>query len=67
MSKVTYFNIIQAPAHYEFSYSVEDPQTGDHKSQHESREGDVVKGQYSLVQPDGAVRTVDYTADAHNG
>ncbi|CAK1553778.1 unnamed protein product [Leptosia nina] len=56
-----------APAHYEFSYSVEDPHTGDHKSQHESREGDVVTGQYSLVQPDGAVRTVEYTADAHSG
>ncbi|CAH2107168.1 unnamed protein product [Euphydryas editha] len=56
-----------APAHYEFSYSVEDPQTGDHKSQHESREGDVVKGEYSLVQPDGSVRTVEYTADTHNG
>ncbi|XP_050669071.1 larval cuticle protein A2B-like [Leptidea sinapis] len=57
----------QAPAHYEFSYSVEDPHTGDHKSQHESREGDVVQGQYSLVQPDGVVRTVEYTADEHNG
>ncbi|KAI5645292.1 insect cuticle protein domain-containing protein [Phthorimaea operculella] len=56
-----------APAHYEFSYSVEDPHTGDHKSQRESREGDVVKGQYSLLQPDGSIRTVDYTADDHNG
>lgn len=24
-------------------------------------------GQYSLVEPDGSVRTVDYTADDHNG
>lgn len=31
------------------------------------REGDVVKGQYSLVEPDGSVRTVDYTADPING
>lgn len=37
------------------------------KSQHEVRDGDVVKGQYSLVEPDGSVRTVDYTADDHNG
>lgn len=37
------------------------------KSQHETRDGDVVKGQYSLVEPDGSVRTVDYTADDHNG
>ncbi|XP_053602889.2 cuticle protein 8-like [Plodia interpunctella] len=55
------------PAHYEFSYSVEDPQTGDHKSQRESRDGDVVKGEYSLLQPDGSIRKVEYTADSQNG
>lgn len=44
-----------------------DPHTGDVKSQKEVREGDVVKGQYSLVEPDGSVRTVDYTADPVNG
>lgn len=37
------------------------------KSQSEARDGDVVKGQYSLVEPDGSVRTVDYTADPVNG
>ncbi|KPJ20874.1 Cuticle protein 7 [Papilio machaon] len=52
---------------YNFAYSVADPHTGDNKSQHESRDGDAVHGQYSLVQPDGSVRTVDYSADAHNG
>lgn len=41
--------------------------TGDVKSQHEVRDGGVVKGQYSLVEPDGSVRTVDYTADDVNG
>ncbi|XP_037945225.1 cuticle protein 7-like, partial [Teleopsis dalmanni] len=41
--------------------------TGDVKSQHETRDGDSVKGQYSLVEPDGSIRTVDYTADKHNG
>lgn len=29
-----------APAEYEFSYSVRDDQTGDHHSQEESRKGD---------------------------
>lgn len=57
----------QAPAHYEFKYGVEDPHTGDKKSQHESRDGDVVKGSYSLVEPDGTIRTVDYTANKHDG
>lgn len=41
--------------------------TGDQKSAHESRDGDVVQGHYSLVEPDGAVRTVTYTADSING
>ncbi|XP_052750382.1 cuticle protein 7-like isoform X2 [Galleria mellonella] len=52
---------------YAFEYSVSDPHTGDHKSQHEIRDGDVVHGYYSLVQPDGSVRKVEYTADDHNG
>ncbi|KAL3283017.1 hypothetical protein HHI36_006174 [Cryptolaemus montrouzieri] len=56
-----------APPKYSFKYGVSDPHTGDHKSQQESRVGDVVKGQYSLVEPDGSVRVVHYTADPVNG
>ncbi|XP_044752866.1 cuticle protein 18.6-like [Coccinella septempunctata] len=56
-----------SPPKYSFKYGVSDPHTGDHKSQQESRVGDVVKGQYSLVEPDGSVRVVDYTADPVNG
>ncbi|XP_046392426.1 cuticle protein 7-like [Ischnura elegans] len=56
-----------AVPNYQFNYGVHDAHTGDQKSQTEHREGDVVKGQYSLVEPDGTVRTVDYTADPHNG
>ncbi|KAK7580750.1 hypothetical protein V9T40_001379 [Parthenolecanium corni] len=52
---------------YQFAYEVQDALTGDSKSQHEVRNGDVVQGQYSLVDPDGTKRTVDYTADPHNG
>uniref|UniRef100_A0A182WB97 Uncharacterized protein n=1 Tax=Anopheles minimus TaxID=112268 RepID=A0A182WB97_9DIPT len=52
---------------YSYNYGVHDSLTGDVKSQVESRDGDVVKGQYSLVEPDGSVRTVDYTADDVNG
>ena len=37
------------------------------KNQWEQREGDNVKGQYTLVEPDGSVRTVDYTSDEKNG
>ncbi|XP_045764361.1 cuticle protein 19-like [Maniola jurtina] len=52
---------------YKYAYSVSDPHTGDNKAQHESRDGDVVKGEYSLVQPDGTYRKVSYHADDRNG
>lgn len=52
---------------YQFAYSVNDGFTGDNKAQFESRSGDVVKGQYSLIEPDGSRRTVDYYADPING
>ena len=44
-----------------------DSHTGDVKSQHETRHGDQVQGQYSLLDADGHQRIVDYTADDHNG
>lgn len=53
--------------HYNYAYTVNDHSTGDSKSQHEARIGDSVRGQYSLTDPDGSRRTVDYTADAHTG
>ncbi|KAG8225478.1 hypothetical protein J437_LFUL004479 [Ladona fulva] len=52
---------------YNFDYAVHDLHTGDVKNQWETRDGDVVKGSYSLNDPDGTIRQVDYTADKHNG
>jgi len=52
---------------YQYGYHVSDALTGDQKSHTESRDGDVVKGQYSLVEPDGSVRVVSYTADDVHG
>lgn len=66
LTKVVYAEP-EAPAHYEFSYSVHDTHSGDIKQQQESRDGDAVHGSYSLVQPDGVHRIVEYTADKHNG
>ncbi|CAH2049185.1 unnamed protein product, partial [Iphiclides podalirius] len=57
----------EAPAHYDFSYSVHDTQSGDIKQQSEQRAGDSLQGSYSLVQPDGVHRIVDYTADEVHG
>ncbi|XP_055628767.1 cuticle protein 8-like [Toxorhynchites rutilus septentrionalis] len=52
---------------YKFEYGVKDSHTGDHKQQWEVRDGDVVKGQYSLHEADGSKRIVDYKSDDHNG
>lgn len=55
------------PPHYEYGYSVQDPHTGDVKTQHEVRKGDTVHGSYSIVDSDGTRRIVEYTADAQHG
>ncbi|XP_049869228.1 cuticle protein 7-like [Pectinophora gossypiella] len=52
---------------YSFSYGVADPATGDQKNAAETLQNGVVHGQYSLVEPDGHVRRVTYTADKVNG
>ena len=65
----TIVNPVEFDAHprYSYNYAVNDPSTGDSKSQSETRDGDVVTGQYSLVEADGTRRVVDYTADDVNG
>lgn len=60
-------HIFQAHPKYSYNYGVADGLTGDHKTQHEVRDGDVVKGSYSVAEPDGTIRVVDYAADDHNG
>ncbi|XP_035909180.1 cuticle protein 19-like [Anopheles stephensi] len=52
---------------YKFEYGVKDPHTGDHKTQWEVRDGDVVKGAYTLHEADGTERVVEYKSDGHNG
>ena len=59
--------LLQSHPKYTFNYGVHDPHTGDVKTQHEVRDGDVVHGSYSVNEPDGSVRIVEYTADDHNG
>ncbi|CAH1954469.1 unnamed protein product [Acanthoscelides obtectus] len=56
-----------APAKYHYDYHVHDLHTHDIKSQWETRNGDKVKGEYTLVEPDGSKRIVSYTADKHTG
>lgn len=52
---------------YSYGYDVQDALTGDFKGHQENRNGDLVTGSYSVVDPDGTRRIVDYTADSLNG
>ncbi|EDW13670.1 larval cuticle protein A2B [Drosophila mojavensis] len=52
---------------YTYGYDVKDAISGDSKTQVETRDGDIVQGQYSLNDADGYRRIVDYTADPVNG
>ncbi|XP_013139563.1 PREDICTED: larval cuticle protein A2B-like [Papilio polytes] len=52
---------------YSYGYDVQDALTGDYKGHQENRNGDLVTGSYSVVDPDGTRRIVDYSADPLNG
>lgn len=53
---------------YHFAYAVADPLTGDVKSQNEVSDGrGTIRGTYSLVEPDGSTRVVEYSADDEHG
>ena len=57
----------EAPANYDFEYSVHDDHTGDVKSQHESAKDGNVEGYYTLIDADGYRRIVHYTANHEQG
>ncbi|XP_046970575.1 cuticle protein 8-like [Vanessa cardui] len=52
---------------YAFNYAISDPLTNDNKAQWEERDGDHVNGAYSLLEPDGNLRVVEYSADDISG
>ena len=52
---------------YKYEYGVKDSKTGDHHSQWEHRDGDSVKGEYTLDEADGTKRVVKYHADKKTG
>ncbi|XP_037943248.1 pupal cuticle protein Edg-84A-like [Teleopsis dalmanni] len=52
---------------YSFNYEVQDIETGDNKAQSETRDGDVVRGQYSLDEADGYRRIVEYSVEGESG
>ncbi|CAH1368522.1 unnamed protein product, partial [Tenebrio molitor] len=52
---------------YLYSYGVQDPETGNAQTHRETKDGDEVVGEYKVLQADGVLRIVKYTADAKNG
>jgi Insect cuticle protein len=57
------FDSFQEPASYEFKYEVNDAATQQEFGHMESREGDVVTGEYRVLLPDGRTQVVKYVAD----
>ncbi|KAH9629182.1 hypothetical protein HF086_009572 [Spodoptera exigua] len=51
----------------QFGFDVNDDQYTNYQNRKEQRDGDVIKGSYSVVDSDGFVRTVTYTADPKEG
>ncbi|CAG0886718.1 unnamed protein product [Darwinula stevensoni] len=54
---------MDSPPKYHFKFSVNDSKSGDVKSHEETRDGKYVQGKYSVLQPDGLTRTVNYHTD----
>ncbi|XP_056644774.1 uncharacterized protein LOC130450423 [Diorhabda sublineata] len=48
---------------YSFAYGVHDDQIKNSHTHMESRDGDALRGEYRVLQPDGLVRIVRYVAD----
>ncbi|CRK96113.1 CLUMA_CG009547, isoform C [Clunio marinus] len=52
---------------YQFGFDVKDDEFTNYQNRKEQREGGVIKGSYSVVDSDGFIRTVSYTADPKEG
>ncbi|XP_067646832.1 cuticle protein 19.8 [Eurosta solidaginis] len=52
---------------YQFGFDVKDDEFTNYQNRKEVRDGDVIKGSYSVVDSDGFIRTVKYTADPKEG
>ncbi|GFG29948.1 hypothetical protein Cfor_05464 [Coptotermes formosanus] len=53
--------------HYQFSFDVKDDEFTNYQNRKEQREGGKISGSYSVVDSDGFIRTVKYTADPIEG
>merc|ERR1712088_245376 len=56
------------PAHYSYTYGVDDEYVNTHFGANESRDGYATSGEYRVALPDGRTQVVKYTvADAYSG
>jgi len=53
----------QEPANYQYSYEVQDAESGSEFSQEESRQDEYAQGSYRVLLPDGRLQIVEYEAD----
>ncbi|XP_067007997.2 pro-resilin-like [Anabrus simplex] len=54
---------LSEPANYEFSYEVQDADSGSDFGHQESRQDDTAQGEYRVLLPDGRTQIVEYEAD----
>ncbi|KAF6204963.1 hypothetical protein GE061_019130 [Apolygus lucorum] len=52
---------------YQFGFDIKDDEFTNYQQRKEQREGDKISGSYSVVDADGYIRTVKYTADPLEG
>jgi hypothetical protein len=64
---VTLYLFLQPSPSYQFGFDVKDDEFTNYQNRKEQREGNVIKGSYSVVDSDGFIRTVSYTADPKEG
>ncbi|XP_050431873.1 cuticle protein 19.8 [Adelges cooleyi] len=54
-------------AQYQFSFDISDDESTNYHNRKETRDGQKITGSYSVVDSDGFIRTVTYTADPEEG
>lgn len=57
----------EPPQPYQFGFDIKDDEYTNYQNRKEQREGDKISGSYSVVDSDGYIRTVTYTADPVGG
>lgn len=59
--------LLQSNPSYKFGFDVNDDLYTNYQNRKEQREGNKITGSYSVVDSDGFIRTVTYTADPKEG